>query len=90
MTTFFKKSIAVDIDSLNTLGPRQDITVFQKEINGLDKFRPTNDIGVLISEVKNDSLFYRGQYTFTENQLEKYKHQLIIEEGTDGISVIGE
>jgi len=86
----FRDSIAVDIDSLNILEPSQDTTVSQKDVYALDRFRPAKDIGVFISEVKNDSLFYRGQYTFTENQLEKYKHQLIIEEGADDSLVVGE
>lgn len=79
----FRDSIAVDTDSLNVLEPSQGITVFQKDINGLNRSRPANDIGVLITSIKNDSIFYRGQYTFTENQLEKYKHRLIIKEGTN-------
>jgi len=86
----FEESRVVDIDSLNILEPGQDTTVSQQDVYTLDRFRPAKDIGVFISEVKNDSIFYKGRYNFTEDQLEKYKHQLIIKEGTNDSLVVGE
>lgn len=87
---FFKKSSVVDIDSLNILEKDQDTTVIQRDIYTLDKFRPVKNIGVFISSIRNDSIFYKGQYNFTEDQLEKNKHHLTIKEGAEGNLVIGE